>query len=189
MTQRFDILILDASCLLNLCATGRSRDIALTLPYRLGVADYVLEREVLYVWLTGLAGTREERVSVDLSPLMDEDLMQVMSLESEEEERTFVGLAALVDDGEAMTGAIALHRGYAVATDDRKARRVLAKQAQSVPIVSTLDLLKQWVECASVSEDELRGALVAMRSGASYLPGARDPLDEWWRTVMYGDAP
>ena len=54
MTQRFDILILDASCLLNLYATGRSRDIALTLPYRLGVADYVLEREVLYVWLNRL---------------------------------------------------------------------------------------------------------------------------------------
>ena len=37
-------------------------------------------------------------------------------------------LSAVIDDGEAITGAIALHRGYAVAIDDRKARRVLGKR-------------------------------------------------------------
>ena len=59
MTQRFDLLILDASCLINLYATGRSRDIALALPYRLGVADYVLEREALYVWRPGASVAEE----------------------------------------------------------------------------------------------------------------------------------
>ena len=84
---------------------------------------------------------------MDLSLWSDEDLIRVMRLESEEEERTFVDLAALMDDGEAVTGAIALHRGYAVATDDRKARRILAERPRSITLVSTLDLLKLWDEC------------------------------------------
>ena len=186
MAQTFGLLLLDASCLLNLCATDRLREIALALPFRLGVADYVIEHEALYVWRRDLVGTEERRVSVDLSLLVEEDLVRVMGLESEEEERTFVDLASQMDDGEAVTGAIALHRGYAVATDDRKARRVLAERAASISLVSTLELLKLWAESALVPERELRAALVAKRTGASYLPGERDPLYGWWAGI-YGD--
>ena len=30
-------------------------------------------------------------------------------------------------------------------------------------------------------------ALVAMKFGASYFPGERDPLYSWWRSAMYED--
>ena len=114
---------MDASCLLNLYATGRLRDIALAQPYRLGVADYVLEREALYVWRSSSGEGQEERVLVDLARLIEEGIIQVLRLEHQEEEATFVNLASMVDDGEAITAALAVHRGCAVATDDRKARR------------------------------------------------------------------
>ena len=65
---------------------------------------------------------------VDLSSLVDEGLVRVMALETPGEEATFVELAALVDDGEAITGALAAHRQCALATDDRKARRVLGER-------------------------------------------------------------
>lgn len=42
-----------------------------------------------------------------------------------EEEETYVNLALQLDDGEAATGALAIHRGAVVATDDRKAIRIL----------------------------------------------------------------
>ena len=187
MRQPFDLVLLDASCLINLYATGRLRDVALAVPYRLGVADYVLEREALYVWRPGASVAEETRVPVDLEHLVEEGLIRVMRLESEEEERTFVDFAGLMDDGEAVTGAIALHRGYVVATDDRKARRILAERLRSITLVSTLELLKLWDEAASVSGAELREALAAMESGASYLPGERDPLYGWWRSAMYED--
>lgn len=187
MTQPPILILLDASCLLNLYATGRLRDIALALPHRLGVADYVIEQEALYVWRPGLGETREEQVLVDLSPLVAEGVIQVLRLEHQEEEATFVDMAALVDDGEAVTAALALHRGCAVATDDRKARRVLAERAPTVPLVSTLDLLKKWGERSSVAATDLRAAMLAMQSGASYVPGERDPLYEWWRTVVHDE--
>jgi predicted nucleic acid-binding protein len=189
VTQPPNLLLLDASCLLNLYATGRLRDIALAQPQRLGVADYVLEQEALYVWRPGSGEARDERVTVDLSPFVAEGVIQVLRLEHQEEEATFVDMAALVDDGEAITAALALHRGCAVATDDRKARRVLAEQAPTVPLVSTLDLLKKWAERSSVAATDLRTAMLAMQSGASYVPGERDPLYEWWRTVVHDKGP
>ena len=179
-----DCLVLDASCLLNLYATGRLREVALAVEAEIEVADYVLEREAIYTWQTDMTGTREEAVPVDLTPLVEEGLIRVLRLEHPEEQETFVALAALVDDGEAATAALALHRECSVATDDRKARRVFGEFMPEVPLVSTLDLMKLWVDESRVPRDELRAAMYAMRSRASYVPSNRDPLFEWWASIM-----
>ena len=186
MTHPRSTLLLDASCLLNLYA-GHFRDIAVVLPHQIAVADYVLDVEALYVWRPDPAGAREEPESVDLSSLVDEGLVRVMGLETPDEEATFVELAAVVDDGEAMTGALAAHRQCALATDDRKARRVLGEQIPTVPLLSTLELLKLWVDGAAVPDTELRAAVEGIRVGASYVPGPRDPLYSWWQGVMEGE--
>ena len=187
MTQPAYLLLLDACCLLNLYATGRFRDIALAQQHRLGVADYVLEQESLYVWRPGLGEMGEERVPVDLASIVEEGVIQVLRLEHQDEEAIFVDLAALLDDGEAITGALALYRGFAVATDDGKARRVLGDLAPAVSLVSTLELMKQWPETSSLAPAELRAAMLAMKSGASYVPTESDPLYEWWQTVVQGE--
>ena len=187
MTDSPRILLLDASCLLNLYATGFLREIAASPPYQFAVADYVLEQEALYIWLPEPDGTREERVSVDLSQLVCEGIVQVMRLEHLEEELTFVDLAVSIDDGEATTGALAFHRGCSVATDDRKARRVLRERFPAVPLVSTLELLNLWAQEESVSDVEIQAAMTRMRTGASYVPGDRDPLYWWWQEVIRGN--
>ena len=175
------VLLLDASCLLNLCATDRLLEIAAALPWQLAVVDYVMEQEVLYV---RIIGAQEGTVPVDLSPLIDEGLLLVMRLETPSEEASFVELAAVLDDGEAVTGAIALNRGHLVAIDDRKARRVLGEKAPGMRLVSTLELMRQW--CASVPVQEVSHALRAMQHRASYVPGHWDPLYAWWRDMMEG---
>ena len=175
------VLLLDASCLLNLCATDRLLEIAAALPWQLAVVDYVMEQEVLYV---RIIGAQEATVPVDLSPLIDEGLLLVMRLETPSEEASFVELAAVLDDGEAVTGAIALNRGHLVAIDDRKARRVLGEKAPGMRLVSTLELMRQW--SASVPVQEVSHALRAMQHRASYVPGQWDPLHAWWRDMMEG---
>ena len=175
------VLLLDASCLLNLCATDRLLEIAAALPWQLAVVDYVMEQEVLYV---RIIGAQEGTVPVDLSPLIDDGLLLVMRLETPSEEASFVELAAVLDDGEAVTGAIALNRGHLVAIDDRKARRVLGEKAPGMRLVSTLELMRQW--SASVPVQEVSHALRAMQHRASYVPGQWDPLHAWWRDMMEG---
>ena len=178
------VLLLDASCLLNLYATGRMMEIAAALPWQLAVVDYVMEQEALYVRIIGASAEQEETVPVDLSPLIDEGLLLVLRLETPSEEASFVELAAVLDDGEAITGAIALNRGHSVAIDDRKARRVLGEKAPGMRLVSTLELMRQWCECVPVQE--VSRALRAMQHGARYVPGQRDPLYTWWRDMMEG---
>ena len=75
------VLLLDASCLLNLYATGRIMEIAASLPWQLAVVDYVMEQESLYVRTIGASGEQEETVPVDLSPLVEEGLLLVLRLE------------------------------------------------------------------------------------------------------------
>ena len=143
--RQIDFLLLDASCLLNLYATGRLREIAEVLPYQLCVAGYVAEQEALYVRRAGPTDAEEVRIPVDLSSLYEDGLMQLMCLENPTEEATYVNLAAHLDEGEAITGALAFHRGCSVATDDRKARRVLGQLNPPVKLVATLlQLLKMW---------------------------------------------
>ncbi|MYE55426.1 MAG: hypothetical protein F4X34_09590 [Chloroflexi bacterium] len=177
-------LLLDASCLLNLYATGRMQDIAASTGYQFEVADYVLQYETLYVLQTNSEGAEDERIPVDLDSLIEEGLLYVVELEGEDVLSSFVQLASLVDDGEAVTGALALHRDCSVAIDDRKARRVLGEVMPDVAHVSTLELMRLWAQEASVPVRELREALMAMQIGASYVPGRRDPLYDWWTSAV-----
>ena len=177
---------MDASCLLNLCATGRVADIAAALSWRLAVVDYVLEHETLYVRATVGSGETGTTVPVDLSPLIEAGLLLVLRLEGPGEQAHFVELAADLDDGEAMTGAMAINRGFAVAIDDRKARRVLGEKAPELRLLSTLELLHLW--SGAVPDQEVGRALEAMRYGARYVPGNRDPLYVWWRDLVTSGA-
>lgn len=180
MTHIPELVLLDASCLLNLYATGRLRDIAAAQPYSLGAADYVVRQEALYTLRPAPGERTYERVPMNMDPLVDEGVVQVLHLEGQEEAGTFVDLAALVDDGEAITAALAFHRGFALAIEDRKARRLFAKYTPTVPLVSTLQLLRQWEQAPSVEPSELREASLAMRHGSSSVASEQDSLYEWW---------
>ena len=174
-------ILLDASCLLNLYSTGRLRDILEVLPQQFVVAAYVRDVEVIYTWRQNPIGEGEIKEEVNLTGVINEGLLVVIDLEGPEETAIFVDLASVMDDGEAISGALASHHGYALVTDDRKARRELRVRLPSLGLVSTLELMKQWSEVIPVTEGELRTALEAMISGASYVPGRSDPLYEWWR--------
>ena len=180
-------ILLDASCLLNLYSTGRLRNILDALPQHFAVAAYVRDVEVIYTWRQNPAGKGEIKEAVDLTAVINDGLLVVIDLEGPEVTATFVDLASVMDDGEAISGALAAHHGFALATDDRKARREFGVRLPSTGLVSTLELMKWWSEVASVTKNELRAALEAMISGASYVPGRSDPLYEWWReTLDYG---
>ena len=178
-----NVLLLDASCLLNLYATGRLIEIAGSLPWQLAVVDYIMKNEALYVRTIG-AEEQGEIVPVDILPLIEEGLLLAVRLETSSEEASFIDLAAILDDGEAMTGAIALNRGHSVAIDDRKARRVLGEKAPGLRLFSILGLMREW--SASVTVQEVSHALHVMQHRARYVAGQRDPLYAWWRDMMEG---
>jgi predicted nucleic acid-binding protein len=178
-------IILDASCVLNLYASGKFKEIVESLTEPLVVINYVVEQEALFVRYKEPDQDEEQKKTVDLSPLVPAGLLKVISMNSEKEQETFVDLASELDDGEAITIALAEHRGYCVATDDRKALKVISERGL-VHTTSTLELVKRWSEVRKAPRKEIKTALSLIWEGASYYPGERDPLYSWWREIMSG---
>lgn len=172
-------ILLDACVVINLFASRHMAAILDTAPGQVAVADLVVA-ESLYVRRGGAGDDANEPEPVDLSPLIATNRLSVLTATDEELE-TFVGLTLDVDDGEAMTLALAIHRQATVVTDDRKVKRVLAGRA---PLRSTPDLIKDWADQANVPEPVLRLALIDVQQRGSYLPGRTHPLRTWWDATL-----
>ncbi|QNP29600.1 hypothetical protein [Cylindrospermopsis curvispora] len=59
-------------------------------------------------------------------------LLSIVDFESEIEATNFVNYTVEIDDGEAATGAIAISRGWAIGTDDKKATKFLSQESPSL---------------------------------------------------------
>jgi hypothetical protein len=144
-------------------------DILMSLGIPVFVADYVKDTEVL---------------RCDLQPFIDHGLLSVASPETESEELTYVNFAVSLDDGEAITGALALHRGWAIGTDERKARRVFWEAAPHLQLVTTPDMIKYWFDVTKPTLDELRDVLRDVGERARYQPDVQHPLYKWWQESL-----
>lgn len=189
------LLLLDACCAINLLASGEAQVILGALEgFDVAVARLVAEQEVLKVApvpegdaAADDADSESTEITLTLAPLVDEALLTVLALEGEREEATYVDLALQLDDGQAMTGALAIHRGGSVATDDRKAIRVLGAQSPAPKIRRTSWLVRSWADSKDIDEERLRSALRNIERRGSFFPPSDDPLLDWWRRVTGRD--
>lgn len=180
-SQRF--ILLDACCVLNLYATRRIREILEAIPVRFAVAERAAA-EALFVRRGGSGDDASEQDPVNLQPLVTGGLLEILHLETETEMASFVQFAAELDDGEAMTCALAVHRSATVATDDRKARKVLNARAPGVHIHSTAEIIKRWAEAKQVPEPSLKRVLADVLERARFTPSRHDPLQAWWEETI-----
>jgi predicted nucleic acid-binding protein len=132
-------------------------------------------RETLYIHVL-TDGIREQE-PVDLSAFFTSGFLHILRPESDDEFQALIHYATLLDDGEAMTCAIATRRDYRIATDEKKTIRLLGSQ---VSILGTLDMLRAWEESASISGSIMREALAAIEE-RGYVPGSTHPHYAWWR--------
>lgn len=155
-----DELFVDACCILNILATGRARELVAELGFRTCfVADAVVD-ETLYL---------EDR-AIDFEELAAVGLTVTTAL-TQEEKQLYVELSAALDDGEAMTCALAVCRAGLVATDDRKAIRVLSQLAPDVPTLTTPGLMKRWSEEGGIEPEILGELLNRIQTIANFVPG------------------
>lgn len=174
-------IILDACCVINLFGSGFPVEILESLPARFVIAQYVYEHEALYTLANPAANQRER---IDIHPLIVGGLVQVVDLTSEVEATTLVEFAARLEAGEAVTCALALHRGFTVASDERKALNLLKQRTPQVRTRSTTELIRWWADRTSASDEQVRQVLQNIRSRARFAPSKHDPCKAWWDNLM-----
>src|SRR4051812_42960648 len=106
--------IWDACSLLNLAATGRIRDIISGTDSNYLVAE-VRRNEVFKLRSLPEEQSSTDFVEFDFSIYIEEGLFQEVDL-TPAEQATFEQFAVEIDDGEARTAAVAVHRGFCVVT-------------------------------------------------------------------------
>jgi hypothetical protein len=166
-------IILDTCVVLSLYATHRMEEVLAVQPGPILIAEAVL-RESLYIHV--LVDDVREKESIDLSPLVDTGKLIVVAPESAEEFEALLEFASVLDDGEAMTCALALYRGLRIATDERKTMRLIRDR---IEVVGTLDLVRKWAGEAGAAPDEIRGMLTAI-ADRGYVPSRDHQHWRWW---------
>jgi hypothetical protein len=166
---------------MNLYATRWMHQILVANGGPFAVVDAVA-REAQYVFRGGAGEHARDREPVSLQPMLDAGLLTVLATDDEDELLTFIDVSAELGAGEAMTAALAIHRGCIVVTDDRKASRVL--RSRGVALRGSLDLIHVWSGIPAISRSLLRTALVDLRQRGNYDPPRMHPLRAWWDEVM-----
>jgi predicted nucleic acid-binding protein len=169
-------LVLDACCIITLAATGEFEGILKALSMQAVVVTHVVRHEALsYIDAAGA------EIPIHLNPLLTNGLLIRADVDttSEAEPELVIALESeKLDAGEARSGAIAINRGWAIATDDKRAIRVISERASDLVILSTPDLLKRWADGQNIVEDQLRAAIQRIRR---YTPPKAHSLFEWWQ--------
>ena len=175
-------IILDACSVINLYASGYMRNILESIPKQVTVAAYVLYEESNRIYTGPLDDPTRETEPINLQPFIDDNLIRVVSLESETEENWVVKFSSVrrVDTGEAITATIAVHRQWSLATDDRNALSFFMRSEPPLHLISTLDLLKCWVDTTHPQRAIVSTMLENVQRRARYKPHDQHHLYRWW---------
>lgn len=178
------LLLLDACSLINLLATERIEEILGCLPYRCATSRLIASKEVLSIAVDGPATELLRREVIPPYRLDRIATLALLDLETDEEIAGFVRFAMQLDDGEASVCALAVARGGEVATDDRKALRILANLTPPVPTLQTPELLYEWAERMKVSEGDRHSVLRQVYRCGRFFPRDGAPRLAWWETYF-----
>lgn len=185
------MVLLDACCLINLFASNRIEDVLSCLPARFYVTEAVM-RETLFILTesdpkVGRDNATTEREAIRLQPLIAAGLLEIVRPESEEEVAAYIDFATDLDDGGAMTCALGARRNCDVATDERKANRILDQRAPHVMVHSTASLIKGWADITQMNRQVVRRTLESIQVRGRFRPGSKEPHLPWWESMLHED--
>jgi predicted nucleic acid-binding protein len=178
-----EVLLNDSSVLLNLLAAECLEQIAADTGWQFAICPAVRDEvKKLRDFHTG------EMIEVDLTPHIASGLLHVLELAGEKEEILYVEQSIVVDDGEAMSIAIAASRRFALAIDDKRAGNHARATFPEIELWSTPEILKRWHEVGRIDSDTLRQAISLIETRARYFPARSHALASWWQQFKLGTA-
>ncbi|GKT01013.1 hypothetical protein AVKW3434_16510 [Acidovorax sp. SUPP3434] len=157
LVEQSNPLVLDASVVINLLATGHAGMILQSLPGR----SYVTENVVGEINGGAGSGRPESKQLFDLiegGPL-EVAVLDELALES------FIDIVSgsaseSLGDGEAATLAFAYHSGLTAAIDERKATRIASERFASLRMATTVDILAHSSVMHALGQERLSMAVL-----------------------------
>lgn len=182
----YEGIILDACCIINLYASGYMKHILESIPKSIAIAAYVRDVETQRIYSGPVENVTRETALINLQPFIDEGLLHVVSPENDAEENTVVNFSATaaLDSGEAITAAIAMHRQWSLVTDDKGAISFFMREIPQLHMMTTLDLLKYWIDTTCQQLTTVNMALENIRIRARYKPHFKHHLYSWWELYI-----
>ena len=167
-------LVVDTCVLINLLATDRLLEISPLIAPSLMVCAGVAAESI---YLRALDPNRQPR-QVHLDPLFKRGVLTPCDCANAAEEQMYVNYALELDDGEAMSLAIAHARSLPLATDEKKAKRVIKSNAKHLRVLSTTEILYAWANGRNQAEIKTVLGMIGIR--ARFRPPDDDLLLTWW---------
>lgn len=146
------------------------------------IAAFVHEKEALKIYAGPDDNVTTTVEAINLQPFIGQKLLQVVPHDSQELATMLSISEAYIDTGEALSGAIAVHRSWSLATDDTMAISFFMRNLPELHLVSTLTLVKHWAEATQAHPAVIAGALTNIRKRARYVPHHNHMLYQWWKT-------
>ncbi len=172
-------ILLNTCALINLLASGEIESILGASASEIMIYAAV-EKESLYLRSNDPNDT--SLAPIQLDAFIRAGVFNVCDIDGEAEEILYVDYASQLDDSEAMSLAIANARGYVLATDDRKARRIFLESVGAKNrLISTSDLIRRWAGRKAVSTARLKSVLLSVQRQANFIPTRSDANFAWWR--------
>lgn len=177
------VWLLDACSALNIFASGHASAILRT-PLHGQIVSYavvdIVRKEIAFLRRGGSNDDADERDPIDWTSILAAGLIREEAAITDDESATYVALTAHLDDGEALTLALAAARGYGIVTDERKAQHFL----DSTPHYGTPDLLHNWSTQGGIEASTLRVVLRDISERASFTAPCGHPLRSWWNDAL-----
>jgi len=176
-------VILDACVIINLYASGYMQSILESIPKPISIAAYVYEMETQRIYTGPDEDVARETELINLQSFVNRKLLHIVPLEDGREAIAAVGFSAAtrLDTGEAISAAIAVHRSWSLATDDKMAISFFTRKVPQLHLISTPELLKHWVDVTRPYITATNSAVANIRKRARYEPHHDHSLYRWWR--------
>lgn len=172
-------LLLDACCVFNFVASGYFLAIINTIPVQVAITQTVYGQELIKFETF----TTEDKQQFDEAIV--KEIVKIIDFESEIEADLFIDYVSILgDDGESATGAIAINRGWSMATDDKAAINFFTQESPNLQLFSTPDIIKYWSEQNNLSSKQICPILNAISTKARYQPPRNHSLKSWWKEVI-----
>lgn len=179
LTDRDSILVLDASVIINLLATGYASAILQAVPTPIVVTDNVI-REIELGTVNGRPEPKQLLELIHNQTLKTEELSGI-ALEH------FFDLvsgstAASLGDGEAATLALAHSNGFTAVIDEKKATQISSQRFETLRLITTVDILAYEPVRISIGDKAL--AVATLQALKHARMQVRDSQFDWIEKVI-----